>query len=744
LKAASNSNSRSSTAVNSNNKNIRAKQTSVGALSSTSTSSGLVAGVSNSNAFQNDGSTMIEENKSDTDQTSGNYFTGLMNRVLNPTTTASGTAATTTSTAAGATPSHSSLSSMMGDDTNMFHHNPQSSTSSSKVPSLRSPRLGCVAAANGWIVAVVECPVVLSMANTNSSATTTTNNQPAVQSHGGTTTVMQPSTSPPLRLVNRWNVRRGSSGGGGGSSGSSNGAVGNNSTSQNNLNDQWIVVPPPVLTNIGQGGGNSIHDWTHGRIGHIFVDPTASHTLLSAFNGETYYIHSSSTVVNNNNTAFSNTHSNQQQLLPKIASKLNGFGIVTNDSHISMTAGPSGYKLTGISASSVAFRSKGVGSNDAATLQSNIQIGITPNSYITAVAWDKERGTEGSTKIILLGTSAGEIYEYGLSASVIGGSHSSSSTASTYDDSGTTIPAQPILLHKLYRPDGDASEVGAAVTGLYFERLRTGLMVIASTSGRHKRTRFYTFYSAHSSSFRMVFADQQHANLQELPGSVDFADLRWCHDHFALQTQTGIYYGTIDRSLSGPSVMSGSSGSMVVDSGILPYTLQKNGTPIVPVSLALTPHHIVTLTDNNEVYFINRVAQKLIQKERIDTTFTTSVAALDESAMGIGEFLMDIRRPDQIWLRKGRSLIHISSSQEDRDVWKFTLQKCIDMSVPPTNLYHPTSVVSGSMRIGLTDEEKAQEALFEQAKTLCTNATQKVCVSNVLSACYTFRVERRA
>merc|ERR1719148_594308 len=45
-----------------------------------------------------------------------------------------------------------------------------------------------------------------------------------------------------------------------------------------------------------------------------------------------------------------------------------------------------------------------------------------------------------------------------------------------------------------------------------------------------------------------------------------------------------------------------------------------------------------------------------------------------------GELVMDVRRADQVWLRKSRSLIHISSSCEDRDVWKFTLRACLQKS----------------------------------------------------------------
>jgi hypothetical protein len=493
-----------------------------------------------------------------------------------------------------------------------------SSSSSSSSKPLRPPRQHCVAAANGWIVAAMECP--------------------------GT---------PVLRLVSRWNVRRGG------------------------ITDQWMALPPPVKGD--------------GRILHVFVDPTASHTLLAAANGEAYYIHSS-----------------QRQTI-----KLAGFGMAAD--------GSLPKDLTGVPGTAVAHR------RDEAS-QSAVQAGLTAGSVVTAIAWDKERGTEGSSKKILLGTSAGEIYEYSL-------------VSPNSEDQEDSV-VQPVLLHKLYTDTGDPTETGASVTGLYFERLRTGLLVLAATSGRHKRTRFHTFYSAHNSSFRMVMADQQHASLVELPGSVDFADLRLCNDHFGLRTATGVYFGTIDRSLSGPAVFSGSS-TMIVDSGIMPYDLGKGGSVSVPVSLALTPHHIIALGETNEVRFINRVAQKVIQKERVDVTSQAlSAFSLDETQMGVGELMMDIRRPDQVWLRKARSLVHISSSQEDRDVWKFTLQKCLDMPIKnrgdSSTPRHDTAIskplFDRSTSAGgpqLTEEEKVQEALFEQAKTLCTNASQKAVVTTV-------------
>mmetsp|Transcript_24599 Transcript_24599/g.60341 ORF Transcript_24599/g.60341 Transcript_24599/m.60341 type:complete len:1218 (-) Transcript_24599:3767-7420(-) len=485
------------------------------------------------------------------------YFSGFMSRVLNPT----------------------------NADEDEKEEEPISSPSGSRP--LRSPRPRCVATANSWMVAALECQVT-----------------------GG----------PPLRLVSRWNVRR-------------MGGV-----------DQWMALPPPV------SGGD-------GRVLHVFVDPTGCHTLISAKNGEAYYHHSSL----------------------KVIQKLAGFGRNAD--------GGWSKDMTGVTASSQAHRKSS---------SVNVQSGMSVGSYVTAVAWDRERGTEGSTKKILLGTNTGEIYEYALVS------------PNTNEDQEDTY-AKPILLHQL---NSDAS-----VTGLAFERLRTGLLVLACTSGRNKRTRFYTFYSAHSSSFRMVMADEAHASLVELPGSLDYADLRICNDQICLRTATGIYYGTIDRAQSGPAF---AGGSMIMESGILPYG---EGKGSIPVSLALTPHHIITLSENNEVRFLNRVAQKVIQKEKVDWALPSSSSNLDESHLAMAELMMDVRRPDQVWLRRARSLVHISSSQEDRDVWKYTLFKCLEMPVGRGRSNTDAGV--------MTEEEKAQEALFGQAKSLCTHPSQKAVLTAV-------------
>eukprot|EP00934_Nitzschia_sp_Nitz4_P005927 Nitzschia sp. Nitz4//scaffold11_size288233//23736//27629//NITZ4_000731-RA/size288233-snap-gene-0.39-mRNA-1//-1//CDS//3329533945//5917//frame0 len=517
-----------------------------------------------------------EEEKGGNPQDSS-YFSGFMNRVLSP---------ATNNDAAG--------------------DKPDAALPTRESRPLRPPRSHCVATANSWMVAALECPAE--------------------------------GSQPPLRLVSRWNVRRMSG------------------------VDSWVALPPPVANG-------------DGRIMRVFCDPTGCHTLLSAKNGEAYYHHSSLRQVQ----------------------KLAGFGRNAD--------GTWSKELTGVPATAAPHTEA---TNSSSKSSSNkdplVQMGLSAGSYITAVAWDRERGTEGSTKKILLGTNIGEIYEYALV---------SPANATTGTDEEDTGYAKPKLLHQLH------SE--AAVTGLAMERLRTGLLVLCCTSGRNQRTRFHTFYSAHSSSFRMVMADEANASLVELPGSIEHTDICICNDNVAMRTATGIYYGTIDRTQSGPAF---AGGSMMVDSGILPYE-ERSG---MPVSIALTPHHIITLLESNEVRFLNRVAQKVIQREKVDWVAPSGGGAtLDENQMGMGELLMDVRRPEQVWLRKARSLVHISPSQEDRDVWKYTLVKCLQSGSRsnrgPSKPVPPAGV--------MTEEEKNLEALFEQAKGLCTNPSQKAVVTAV-------------
>lgn len=203
------------------------------------------------------------------------------------------------------------------------------------------PQTHCVAAANGWIVAVVECGPPPNAAMIPDGSTAFSSSGVAIPGPG--TTAQQQSKVglaaliPPLRLVSRWNVRRG--------------------TTLGSDGNQLVPLPPPVRSGAtedaivdvtGSGNGN---DPNFGRIMHAFVDPTGSHIFLSARNGEAYYLHSTS----------------------KVATKLVGFGPGVDGSYSGSRAGATLAEATG------------GGGGEAVS----VQTGLTPGSRVTAVGWDR-------------------------------------------------------------------------------------------------------------------------------------------------------------------------------------------------------------------------------------------------------------------------------------------------------------------------------------------------------------------
>jgi len=643
------------------------------------------------------------------------------------------------------------------------------------------PRARCVAASNGWIVAVVECGLPPNIAFTTPTSSSSAHHHADPSSVQSTMMQQMPQSKhaltsliPPLRLVSRWNVRRG--------------------TSLGSEGNHLVPLPPPVRPGSAEDGGprNDVdgggNDPNFGRIAHAFADPTGCHVLLSAKNGEAYYLHSTSRAVQ----------------------KLEGFGPSGADGSYS------GHKA-GVTLGEAASLSGGDG-------EANVQVGLTPGSYVTAVGWDRDRGTEGSTKRILLGTSYGELYEYALlspnataAASSAGNGKGKSSPfdarageLSTADDGDSSDPMDsPVLLRRLNATTG-GQDHGGAVGGLLFRRIAGGIVsaaaktpsrggggcamiVLASTGGSHRHTRLHAFRSEPASgvapTLRSAFSGVGRgggsgSSFAELPGCVDFPELRGCSSSeagmgggsFALRTETGIYHGTVERCVVGMDA--------ATDAGMLAYDglrggmggggRRAGGLPSPPASIGITPHHFITLSSTaNDVMFVNRVAGKVVQEERVDwasvSQSTVPFASEGEEPSfsqhrhrgGVGppgavlppsssspaaaaELLADVRRPDQIWLRRGRSLVHISSSCEDRDVWKFTLARCIESAPPPASGHvSPSAMGAAEGVVGggvfpaaaagapLTSEEKQIEGRFEHAKSLCGNSSQKAVVNAV-------------
>mmetsp|Transcript_9411 Transcript_9411/g.13793 ORF Transcript_9411/g.13793 Transcript_9411/m.13793 type:complete len:1459 (-) Transcript_9411:270-4646(-) len=504
---------------------------------------------------------------------------------------------------------------------------------------LTKPNYTCVCASNGWIIACIET-----------------------------------QSSPYLRFVHRWNVRRG--------------------TTHSSEGDGLYPLPPPLHNKNNTNTNNTNNNSAGGEIVGVFCDPTGSHAILSAKNGELYHLHSTA----------------------KFVKRCAGFG-------------PDYSPIT-------------IDQSDTTTNSSSKKphVNLTSGSYVTSVAWDKKNGTEGNTKKILLGTSIGELYEYSLSSP--NQTHDPTDDASTTDNADGTAAVGPLYLHSFHEddiaPPSSSSSFHGKVSGLQFEQLAGNqILLLAIVSGSHARTRLYSFKSAPMDTiskhcFRNTI--QSHQNrFVELPGSIDGCDLCMCNDSFCVRTATGLYYGKIAKD----------GASMITDCGLLPYSdiITNNNTtmeqppPPPPVSIAITPHHILTLSNNhsNEVCFISRVANKVVQREHVDWIPLNS---RDAHLPPSGELLMDIRRPDQVWLRMGRTLVHISSSCEDRDVWRYTLEHCLMSSSSSSSSsggrhtkhqqHHRYSVVNQ-----FTPQEKHQEAQFELAKSLCSNSLQKAVVGTV-------------
>ncbi|KAK1748383.1 vacuolar protein sorting-associated protein 18 [Skeletonema marinoi] len=511
-------------------------------------------------------------------------------------------------------------------------------------------------------------------------------NTPLVAKNG------MPLTSliPPLRLISRWNVRR-------------------NTTAMGTEGNQLVPLPPPVRPNATTDSANSnYNDPNFGQIVHTLW---IQRDVMSSYP-------------------------------PRTVRKLSGFG-----------PNPDGTYTVGFNPGVAIKDAIGTSGMDA---MSKVQTGLTPGSYVTAVGWDRDRGTEGSTKRIILGTSIGELYEYALvspnassKSSGGGGGASSSSSSGAADESKSKLSAfdaragelgietdedpieSPVLLRRLNpmasspSSGGGRDNVGKEGGGY--------VVVLASFGGIHKHTRLHSFRSEPSSSnkeltlrsaFLRTAQGAGKGSFVELPGSVEFPDLRSCNNAFAMRTETGIYYGTIERMASAVSI-----GGGVVDAGMLVYdSILGNGGrggSCVPSSIGVTPHHFITLNLGNEVRFINKEARKVIQKERVDwLSVSQSASGGDAHGGEAAELLMDIRR----------SIIsHISSSCEGRDIWKYTLARCIDDTSPHhTHLHHGTTSDNSMPQKG---EEKHIESQFEYAKSLCTNPSQKATL-NVARAEY--------
>jgi len=583
---------------------------------------------------------------------------------------------------------------------------------------LFSPNAKCVAASNGWIVTLTECTSGIHVQDSEDRRAS------------GSRRV--------LRVISRWNVYRGTI--------SASGGMGKQSTGKGLLGEkgETLFPLPHALTDFNSNGNFNNLNAGSGSIAGVFVDPTGCHIFISAYNGEAYYL-----------------HSNYKQVR-----KLPGFGPRKNDSDVSHTP---------------------TGSRNTKSNNPNNGKGVQSNAYITAVAWDKERGTEGNSKRILLGTNLGEIYEYSLAAldgeDQVPSQDKNSNPTLSFVEEDLKVP---VLLHTLNPPSSQSlhhTGSPSLVSGIFFERNQGSIIILAVTSGNNKHTLLHTFrYQAPNTtnasstnntvvSFQSVFSSLSPSNTNvninsirsnhsvtsaptetycnEVGGSIDFADLKVCQDAFMVRTGTGIYFGNIKRTGNYiPKNVDNTSNKtkpqlecgIIEYSSFLPPSTNPYNSQKIPVAIALTPHHFITLCTDGMVTFVNRISRKPIQNERVNYGYNNggkrsslkSNSANDTNP--IMELMMDVRRPDQVWLRNNQTLVHINSSQEDRDVWKYTLEKSLESIVSKENLtkhYQQLNSPPLNMPAPASSEEKLEDVQFEIAKSQCSNSTQKAVVGLV-------------
>jgi hypothetical protein len=232
---------------------------------------------------------------------------------------------------------------------------------------------------------------------------------------------------------------------------------------------------------------------------------------------------------------------------------------------------------------------------------------------------------------------------------------------------------------------------------------------------------------------KSMMANMNHyKHSMELPGTIDFASLKVCQNTFALYFGSGIYYGSFHT-----TTITSTNQPIIYDTGILPTTPPNTVKGII-TSIALTPYHILTISTNGTISFWNRISQNIIQQEPTNTMIVSANNIMEQhpSASSIslpiinretsfhGEFLMDPRR-DQVWLRQGRSLLHISSINEDRDVWRYALERCLE---------NP-----GSTKEDFSGDINEVEESFDQVKGLCSTQVQKMVVTVVRGEYFLYR-----
>ncbi|KAF7067585.1 hypothetical protein CFC21_073456 [Triticum aestivum] len=268
---------------------------------------------------------------------------------------------------------------------------------------------------------------------------------------------------------------------------------------------------------------------------------------------------------------------------------------------------------------------------------------------VNAVAWNRQAITEASTKEVILGTEAGQIFEMAV-------------------DEADKKEKYVKLLFEL-------TELREGIKDLQMETAVVGnatrYYVMAVTP-----TRLYSFTGI--GSLETVFASytDRAIHFMELPGEIPNSELHFFikqrrAKHFGWLSGAGIYYGELNFGAQHSST--GGDENFVENKGFFDYS-KLGDSNIKPASFAVSEFHFLLLIED-KIKVVNRISQQIVEELVVDNTAESSkgiIGLCSDASTGV------------FYAFDETSIFQVSTSDEGRDMW----QVYLDMKAYAVALSH--------------------------------------------------------
>ena len=316
----------------------------------------------------------------------------------------------------------------------------------------------------------------------------------------------------------------------------------------------------------------------------------------------------------------------------------------------------------------------------------------TKGVHICSVAWNKNEGTELSSKSILIGGRNGDIYEASL------------------DENNRD---------KFFRKVYQLTESPGIVCGMEWEAFHTTNGVNDEEAAKYfvmiataEPSRHYHFIGGPTfTDLFKQYEDMGHDKFNEVPGNLPYGELHFYADQldmradsFAILTQIGVVNGAFmfgsqsfgdtvvkdsnllkypkknsnmygfddDGNMMNSDVLSGTGGSGGGNDGMSENRKRNfttadplNNAGPIPLSMAITKFHFLFLYEDR-IVAVSRLSQKtkVMSDKTLDAEYIGPVKSLVRDPVG-----------NRLWLYTATSLYQILFEREDRDVWQLYLEQ---------------------------------------------------------------------